>query len=62
VKHRILVVEDNPLNSELLREWLEVEGYEALLAASLSALSRFDFGIIQDVAHARAGNGSAVSR
>jgi CheY-like chemotaxis protein len=32
-----LVVEDNPLNRELLRDWLEVEGYEALIAADLNA-------------------------
>jgi CheY-like chemotaxis protein len=37
VKHRILIVEDNPLNSELLRDWLELEGYEVLLAANLDA-------------------------
>jgi CheY-like chemotaxis protein len=37
MKHRILVVEDNPLNSELLRDWLEVEGYEVLSVAQLNA-------------------------
>jgi CheY-like chemotaxis protein len=37
VKKRILVVEDNPLNSELLRDWLEVEGYEPLIAGELNA-------------------------
>jgi two-component system cell cycle response regulator DivK len=37
MKHRILVVEDNPLNSELLRDWLEVEGYEVLVAPDLNA-------------------------
>jgi CheY-like chemotaxis protein len=26
MKPRILVVEDNPLNRELLRDWLETEG------------------------------------
>jgi two-component system, cell cycle response regulator DivK len=31
----ILVVEDNPLNLELLRDWLEVEGYEVCSAADL---------------------------
>lgn len=36
MKHRILVVEDNPLNSELLRDWLEVEGYEVCSAADLN--------------------------
>lgn len=37
MKHRILIVEDNPLNSELLRDWLEVEGYEAVIAPDLKA-------------------------
>lgn len=37
MKHCILVVEDNPLNSELLRDWLEVEGYQVLIAADLNA-------------------------
>jgi len=37
MKHRILVVEDNPLNSELLRDWLEMQGYEAVVATDLSA-------------------------
>ena len=37
MKHRILVVEDNPLNSELLRDWLEVEGYEVIIATDLNA-------------------------
>ena len=37
MKHRILVVEDNPLNSELLRDWLEVEGHEVQTAATLNA-------------------------
>lgn len=36
MKHRILVVEDNPLNSELLCAWLEVEGYEAVLVTNLN--------------------------
>ena len=31
----ILVVEDNQLNRELLRDWLEVEGYEVWSAADL---------------------------
>ncbi len=35
MKHRILVVEDNQLNCELLRDWLEVEGYEVWSAADL---------------------------
>lgn len=37
MKDRILVVEDNPLNSELLRDWLEVQGYEVLVASDLNA-------------------------
>jgi two-component system cell cycle response regulator DivK len=35
LKHCILVVEDNPLNRELLRDWLEVEAYEVWCAADL---------------------------
>jgi CheY-like chemotaxis protein len=35
VKHRVLVVEDNPLNRELLCDWLEVEGYEVHAASTL---------------------------
>ena len=35
MKQRILIVEDNPLNSELLRDWLEMEGYEAVIAPNL---------------------------
>jgi CheY-like chemotaxis protein len=35
VKHRILVVEDNALNSELICDWLEVEGYEVASAEGL---------------------------
>src|SRR5882762_10283330 len=37
VKSCILVVEDNQLNRELLRDWLEVEGYEVWSAADLNA-------------------------
>jgi CheY-like chemotaxis protein len=37
LKHCILIVEDNPLNLELLRDWLEVEGYEVWSAADLKA-------------------------
>src|SRR5260370_39687163 len=37
LKHRILVVEDNQLNRELLCDWLEVEGYEVWSAADLKA-------------------------
>ena len=35
MKHRILVVEDNPLNLELLRDWLQGEGFEVHSAADL---------------------------
>ncbi len=34
---RVLVVEDNQLNRELLRDWLEVESYEVWCAADLKA-------------------------
>lgn len=37
MKQSILVVEDNPLNLELLRDWLEMEGYEVWSAADLKA-------------------------
>lgn len=35
MKHCVLVVEDNQLNRELLRDWLEVEGYEVWIATDL---------------------------
>jgi two-component system cell cycle response regulator DivK len=35
VKHSILVVEDNPLNRELLCDWLEMQGYEVVSAPNL---------------------------
>lgn len=37
MKHRILIVEDNALNSELLRDWLEVEGYQVEIVPDLNA-------------------------
>jgi CheY-like chemotaxis protein len=37
VKHPILVVEDNPLNRELLCDWLEAEGYQVCSAETLSS-------------------------
>ena len=37
MKGHILVVEDNPLNSELLGDWLEMEGYEVVIASTLKA-------------------------
>jgi CheY-like chemotaxis protein len=36
MKKRVLIVEDNSLNGELLRDWLEMEGYEVLIAADLN--------------------------
>ena len=35
-QRRILIVEDNLLNRELLRDWLEMEGYQVWLAADLT--------------------------
>jgi two-component system, cell cycle response regulator DivK len=35
LKHCILIVEDNQLNRELLRDWLEAEGYEVWSATDL---------------------------
>ena len=35
MKHRILVVEDDPMFRELLGGWLEAEGFEAVLADTL---------------------------
>jgi DNA-binding response OmpR family regulator len=35
MKQRILVVDDDPEYRELLKDWLESEGHEALLAATL---------------------------
>ncbi len=37
MKPRILVVEDNALNSELLRDWLEMQCYEVAMATDLNA-------------------------
>jgi CheY-like chemotaxis protein len=37
VRDPILVVEDNPLNRELLCDWLEAEGYEVGSAENLSS-------------------------
>ena len=37
MKHHILVVEDNPLNRELLCDWLEAEGYQVCSAGTLSS-------------------------
>jgi CheY-like chemotaxis protein len=35
MRRRVLVVEDNPANSELLCDWLEAEGIEAVPAENL---------------------------
>src|SRR5260370_42522717 len=40
VKHRILVVEDNALNRELLCDWLEAEGHEGVSVEDLRAAFR----------------------
>ena len=37
VKQRILIVEDNQANRELLQDWLEIEGYEVWCTADLKA-------------------------
>jgi len=37
LEHCILVVEDNQLNRELLRDWLEMEGFEVWCSADLKA-------------------------
>ena len=37
MKHCILVVEDNPLNRELLCDWLAVEGHQVWSVENLSA-------------------------
>ena len=40
MKKRILVVEDNSLNRDLLCDWLEAEGHEALHAQDLAGARR----------------------
>lgn len=40
MKHRILVVEDNAPNRELLCDWLEVEGHEVSSVEDLTAAIR----------------------
>lgn len=37
MKHLIVVVEDNPLNRELLCDWLETEGYEVWSVDTLNS-------------------------
>ena len=42
-KTRVLVVEDNPMNLEMLSEWLQIGGYEVDSAEDLaSACARFE--------------------
>jgi len=40
MKHRILVVEDNPLNRELLCDWPQAEGHEVVSVEDLGAAFR----------------------
>ena len=54
MKRGILVVEDNQLNRELLRDWLEVEGYEVWSAADLKSsyevfLKRLPDAVLLDI-------------
>ena len=35
MKHRILIVEDDPLSRELLTDWLETDRYEVMSATAL---------------------------
>src|SRR5467141_4885975 len=42
--HRILVVEDNALNRELLCDWLEAQGYAVLSAENLGSAQRLLHG------------------
>lgn len=43
MKHRILVVEDNPPSRELLSDWLELEGFSVVTAENLEeAFAVFD--------------------
>ncbi|HUA01834.1 MAG TPA: response regulator [Candidatus Aquilonibacter sp.] len=50
MRSRILIVEDNQPNRELLSDWLEAEGYEVLSAENLregfAALEKPDIGAI----------------
>lgn len=46
--HRILIVEDNPLNSELLQDWLETEGYAVATATSIDEAKAELDGLLPD--------------
>ena len=48
MNHKLLVVEDNPLNRELLCDWLETEGY---LVASATSLDEAFAAFNQDAPH-----------
>ena len=41
MKHRVLVVEDNAVNRELICDWLEAKGFEAPYAEDLPTAFRF---------------------
>jgi two-component system, cell cycle response regulator DivK len=46
MKHRILVVEDNQLNRELLCDWLESEGFDVVCAENLQqSYAAFDTNV-----------------
>jgi CheY-like chemotaxis protein len=49
VKSRVLVVEDNLVNRELLRDWLEVEGFEVWPAWDLKTSYEVFAKLIPDV-------------
>jgi two-component system, cell cycle response regulator DivK len=49
VKSRVLVVEDNLVNRELLRDWLEVEGFEVWPAGDLRTSYEVFAKLIPDV-------------
>lgn len=40
MKHLILVVEDNPMNRELLCDWLEAEGHQVVSVEDLASARR----------------------
>lgn len=46
--HRILIVEDNPLNSELLQDWLETEGYAVATATTINEAKAELDGLMPD--------------
>lgn len=41
MRHRILVVEDNPMNRELLCDWLDAEGHDVQCATTLGEARQF---------------------